>query len=117
MAELQLRLAECRLEMEPTKTKIVYCKDGSRKGRHANQAFDFLGYRFRPRLVKNSKRGQPVLELLERDNLGETPHCLVWGFLCQRDSLRKFWQRSVPSEAAGRLHACQLRQVEIADHA
>jgi hypothetical protein len=57
MAELQLRLAECRLEMHPTKTKIVYCKDGSRKGRHANQAFDFLGYRFRPRLVKNSRRG------------------------------------------------------------
>ena len=47
MAELQLRLAECRLEMHPTKTKIVYCKDGSRKGSHANQAFDFLGYCFR----------------------------------------------------------------------
>src|SRR3954467_13470839 len=57
MAELQLRLAECRLEMHPTKTKIVYCKDGSRKGSHANQAFDFLGYCFRPRLVKNSRRG------------------------------------------------------------
>jgi len=35
MAELQLRLAECRLEMHPTKTKIVYCKDGRRKGRYA----------------------------------------------------------------------------------
>jgi group II intron reverse transcriptase/maturase len=56
MAELQLRLAECRLEMHPTKTKIVYCKDGRRKGRYANQAFDFLGYSFRPRLVKNSRR-------------------------------------------------------------
>jgi hypothetical protein len=31
-AELQARLAECRLEMHPTKTKIVYCKDGKRKG-------------------------------------------------------------------------------------
>jgi len=56
MTELQLRLAECRLEMHPTKTKIVYCKDGRRKGRYANQAFDFLGYSFRPRLVKNSRR-------------------------------------------------------------
>jgi RNA-directed DNA polymerase len=26
-AELQARLAECRLEMHPTKTRIVYCKD------------------------------------------------------------------------------------------
>src|SRR6266566_9869939 len=31
-AELQTRLAECRLEMHPTKTKIVYCKDTKRKG-------------------------------------------------------------------------------------
>ena len=31
MVELQLRLAECRLEMHPTKTKIVYCKDGRRR--------------------------------------------------------------------------------------
>jgi RNA-directed DNA polymerase len=57
MAGLQARLAECHLEMHPTKTKIVYCKDGSRKGSHVNQGFDFLGYGFRPRLVENSRRG------------------------------------------------------------
>src|SRR5216684_6180793 len=51
-AELQVRLAECRLELHPTKTKIVYCKDGKRKGLHPNVTFDFLGYCFRPRLVK-----------------------------------------------------------------
>ena len=33
-AELQARLGECGLEMHPTKTKIVYCKDGKRKGRY-----------------------------------------------------------------------------------
>jgi hypothetical protein len=32
-AELRARLAECGLEMHPTKTKMVYCKDGKRKGR------------------------------------------------------------------------------------
>jgi len=51
-AELQTRLAECNLEMHPTKTKIVYCKDGKRKGKYANVKFDFLGYCFRPRLVQ-----------------------------------------------------------------
>ena len=56
MATLQARLAECHLEMHPTKTKVVYRKDGSRKGSHVNQGFDFLGYGFRPRLVKNSRR-------------------------------------------------------------
>ena len=49
-AELQARLAECRLELHPTKTKIVYCKDGRRKGTYPNVKFDFLGYCFRPRL-------------------------------------------------------------------
>jgi RNA-directed DNA polymerase len=51
-AELQGRLAECHLEMHPTKTKIVYCKDGKRKGKYPNVKFDFLGYCFRPRLVR-----------------------------------------------------------------
>jgi group II intron reverse transcriptase/maturase len=50
--ELQARLAECHLEMHPTKTKVVYCKDGKRKGKHPNVKFDFLGYCFRPRLVR-----------------------------------------------------------------
>jgi hypothetical protein len=51
-AELQARLAECRLELHPTKTKIVYCKDGKRRGKFPNVQFDFLGYCFRPRLVR-----------------------------------------------------------------
>src|SRR6266446_381504 len=51
-SELQSRLAECRLEMHPTKTKIVYCKDKKRNGTYPNVKFDFLGYCFRPRLVR-----------------------------------------------------------------
>jgi len=51
-AQLQARLAECHLEMHPTKTKVVYCKDGKRKGKYPNYKFDFLGYCFRPRLVR-----------------------------------------------------------------
>jgi RNA-directed DNA polymerase len=51
-AALQVRMVECHLELHPTKTKIVYCKDGKRKGTYPNVKFDFLGYGFRPRLVK-----------------------------------------------------------------
>jgi group II intron reverse transcriptase/maturase len=54
-AELQARLAECGLEMHPTKTKIVYCKDSRRKANYPNVKFDFLGYCFRPRRAKNSQ--------------------------------------------------------------
>jgi group II intron reverse transcriptase/maturase len=54
-AELQARLAECRLELHPTKTKIVYCRDGKRRDKYPNVKFDFLGYCFRPRLVRRSR--------------------------------------------------------------
>jgi RNA-directed DNA polymerase len=49
---LQSRLAECRLELHPTKTKVVYCKDDRRRGQHEVVGFDFLGYGFRPRSVR-----------------------------------------------------------------
>lgn len=55
MAQLHARLAECRLELHPTKTKIVYCKDGKRQGGYPNVTFDFLGYCFRPRRAKNMR--------------------------------------------------------------
>jgi RNA-directed DNA polymerase len=56
-AALQARLAECGLEMHPTKTRIVYCKDGKRRGRYPNVTFDFLGYQFRPRMVQKAQDG------------------------------------------------------------
>jgi RNA-directed DNA polymerase len=55
-AALAIRFGECGLEMHPDKTKIVYCKDGSRKGTYPNTKFDFLGYTFRARVVMNRKR-------------------------------------------------------------
>jgi RNA-directed DNA polymerase len=55
MADLGARLAECGLQMHPTKTKIVYCKDQQRKEPHPNVKFDFLGYEFRARGVKNQR--------------------------------------------------------------
>jgi RNA-directed DNA polymerase len=54
--ELTERFEACKLELHPTKTKVVYCKDGSRKGHYPQTQFDFLGYTFRRRVVANSKR-------------------------------------------------------------
>jgi len=51
--ELGKRLEECKLELHPTKTRIVYCKDGTRKGKQTDTTFDFLGYTFRARGAKN----------------------------------------------------------------
>lgn len=52
---LRLRLAQCRLEIHPEKTKIVYCKDANRPGRARVEKFDFLGFTFRPRRARNRK--------------------------------------------------------------
>jgi len=49
---LAARLAECGLELHPSKTKIVYCRDHRRRGKHETVSFDFLGYGFRPRSVR-----------------------------------------------------------------
>ncbi|KTD64589.1 RNA-directed DNA polymerase [Legionella santicrucis] len=47
------RFKECGLELHPAKTKVVYCKNSNRVGSYPRMSFDFLGYTFRPRVVKN----------------------------------------------------------------
>jgi RNA-directed DNA polymerase len=54
---LEQRFAQCKLQLHPQKTKIVYCKDANRRGSYPQQQFDFLGYTFRPRRAKN-RRGE-----------------------------------------------------------
>lgn len=51
------RLAGLGLELHPDKTRVVYCKDDSRRGDHDHVSFDFLGYTFRRRQVR-SKAGK-----------------------------------------------------------
>jgi RNA-directed DNA polymerase len=57
LESLKLRMAECKLELHPDKTRIVYCQDVDRPGNYPDTSFDFLGYTFRPRMSKN-KRGK-----------------------------------------------------------
>lgn len=52
---LEKRFRECRLELHPLKTKVIYCKDELRKGEAEHTSFDFLGYTFRPRLSYSQK--------------------------------------------------------------
>src|ERR1700747_2159538 len=57
---LATRFAECGLTLHPEKTKIVYCKDQSRRENHPPFKFDFLGYTFRPRMVSKRDGGMGV---------------------------------------------------------
>lgn len=52
-AAIASRLQECKLELHPEKTKIVYCKDEDRSSTYSDEKFDFLGFTFRPRRSKN----------------------------------------------------------------
>ena len=56
LSYLQSRFINCGLELHPKKTKIVYCKDQSRKGTHEETMFDFLGFTFRRRGACDKKR-------------------------------------------------------------
>lgn len=52
-AALAARFAAVKLELHPTKTRIVYCQDDDRWRAYPATSFDFLGYTFRPRRSKN----------------------------------------------------------------
>ncbi len=52
---IRKRMTECKLELHPDKTKIVYCKRNYKKKlsyRPKHVSFDFLGFTFRPFQVK-----------------------------------------------------------------
>ena len=57
LAALVKRMADVGLELHPGKTRIVYCKDGKRRGSYEHTEFTFLGYTFRPRGVR-TKNGR-----------------------------------------------------------
>ena len=52
---LERRFRECNLELHPQKTHIVCCNVSRPRGPQVSNKFDFLGYCFRPRLVRTRK--------------------------------------------------------------
>jgi len=56
MDKLKERMRTFKLEIHPEKSKIVYCVRGDDDtGVHEHKAFDFLGYTFRARMIKNER--------------------------------------------------------------
>lgn len=99
-AELDVRLAECGLQMHPTKTKIVYCKDNRRIGKHPNVVFDFLGYQFRPRKVSNKQDGSLFC--------GYTPAVSPTAMKSMRDTIRNLnipqWTQATLADIAKKIN-------------
>jgi RNA-directed DNA polymerase len=60
LAALGDRMREVGLVLHPDKTRIVYCRDGNRRGSYEHTAFTFLGFTFRARGVR-TKTGKMFL--------------------------------------------------------
>ena len=60
---LRSRLSEIGLEMHPEKTRIVYCRDSNRQGRHKPDSFYFLGFEYKTRQAR-SRNGEMFLSFL-----------------------------------------------------
>lgn len=58
LLQIKERMTQCKLELHPDKTKIVYCKDFRRKETNENVQFNFLGFSFQPRPTKNKQTGK-----------------------------------------------------------
>jgi RNA-directed DNA polymerase len=52
VAAIANRMEEVGLRLHPDKTRIVYCKDGKRRGAYEHTAFTFLGFTFRTRAAR-----------------------------------------------------------------
>jgi RNA-directed DNA polymerase len=65
LVELKQRFNECKLEIHPDKTKIVYCKDGNRTEAYQGETkFVFMGYEFRARSAENKNTKQVFTSFL-----------------------------------------------------
>jgi group II intron reverse transcriptase/maturase len=58
LGRIAQRMQEVGLRLHPDKTRIVYCKDGRRRGEHEHTSFTFLGYAFRARGARGTKSGR-----------------------------------------------------------
>ncbi len=90
MQSIAARLEECGLTMHPEKSKIVYCKDGSRRQAYPQVQFTFLGFTFRPRraLSKHGRVFTNFLPGVSKDALKRMRQT-VWGWKLQHRTSAK----------------------------
>ncbi len=71
LAAIEERMAQVGLRLHPAKTKIVYCKDSTRRRDYAHTALTFLGFTFRPRSAqaRHGKRFLSFLPAISKDAL------------------------------------------------
>ena len=67
------RMEEVELRLHPDKTKIVYCKDGTRKLEYEHTSFTFLGFTFHARAAcsRNGNKFSSFLPAISKEALNK----------------------------------------------
>jgi len=71
VAAIAERMEQVGLRLHPGKTRIVYCKDGKRRGSYEHVSFTFLGFTFQQRRArsKSGRQFSSVLPAISKDAL------------------------------------------------
>ena len=91
---IRKRMTDCKLELHPEKTKLVYCKRNYKKKlpyRPKHVSFDFLGFTFRPRKVK-TPRGKFITGF--RPGISKKSRTKIWKILREM-KLHRFVSKSI----------------------
>lgn len=96
---IKQRLADCKLELNETKTKIVYCKKSHREIKYEVTQFDFLGYTFRPRRSINA-RGEVFLNFSPA--ISQKARTEIWKTI--RGWNVGYWEQITPKEIAKQIN-------------
>jgi RNA-directed DNA polymerase len=101
------RMAGCKLELHPEKTKIIYCKRNYKDKlpfQPEHTSFDFLGFTFRPRKVK-TKRGKFITGF--RAGISNKSCAKIW------DKLREMKLHRFVDKTIGQLSTIQHLNLKI----
>jgi RNA-directed DNA polymerase len=73
LAAIGERMEQVGLRLHPAKTRIVYCKDGDRRGSYEHTSFTFLGFTFHARAArgKNGVKFTSFLPAVSKDALAK----------------------------------------------
>jgi hypothetical protein len=107
------RLAEVGLRLHPTKTRIVYCKDGKRRLDHQHTSFTFLGFTFAPagHVARPQLHGVSARDRQRRLAQGQRTGAVLAAASAHRPHPRRAGARHQPDRA--RLDAVLRRVLQL----
>src|SRR5664279_2451132 len=95
LAAIGNRMEQVGLRLHPDKTRIVYCKDGKRRGVYEHTSFTFLGFTFRARAAR-TRQGQnftSFLPAISKDALNKIS-AEVRSWRLHRSNCQDLWMSS-----------------------